>query len=250
MQKNTRRVAVRPCGFTLIELLVVIARVSILAAILFPVFGRARENARRASCQSNLKQIGLATTQYTQDYDERMPFQPGQKSGEPFTNPAANDSNYFFQVFPYVKSWQMFKCPSATPSTDVDSPVGINDTNYLINGVISTDPVAGNIGRHIASIPEPATIIAVQESNVSFRYVYLRPRRHNAAGQYRYWLPNKFYSTTHFDGGNLLFVDGHVKWRKHDAICVQDYGLANPTSGAECGTPASGNNGAIATPFF
>ena len=59
-------------GFTLIELLVVIAIIVILAAILFPVFGRARENARRSSCQSNLKQIG----QYAQDYDERMPFVP------------------------------------------------------------------------------------------------------------------------------------------------------------------------------
>jgi prepilin-type N-terminal cleavage/methylation domain-containing protein len=60
-------------GFTLIELLVVIAIIAILAAILFPVFARARENARRASCQSNLKQIGLGIMQYTQDYDERMP---------------------------------------------------------------------------------------------------------------------------------------------------------------------------------
>jgi prepilin-type N-terminal cleavage/methylation domain-containing protein len=58
-------------GFTLIELLVVIAIIAILAAILFPVFGRARENARRSSCQSNLKQIGLGAMQYTQDYDEQ-----------------------------------------------------------------------------------------------------------------------------------------------------------------------------------
>src|SRR5689334_5202516 len=67
-----RRQAAKP-GFTLIELLVVIAIIAILAAILFPVFARARENARRASCQSNLKQIGLGIMMYTQDYDETFP---------------------------------------------------------------------------------------------------------------------------------------------------------------------------------
>src|SRR5688500_6579567 len=60
-------------GFTLIELLVVIAIIAILAAILFPVFARARENARRSSCQSNMKQLGLGMMQYTQDYDEKLP---------------------------------------------------------------------------------------------------------------------------------------------------------------------------------
>src|SRR4028118_1558188 len=68
--KMLRRSARR--GFSLIELLVVIAIIAILAAILFPVFARARENARRASCMSNLKQIGLGALQYSQDYDEKM----------------------------------------------------------------------------------------------------------------------------------------------------------------------------------
>ena len=60
-------------AFTLIELLVVIAIIALLAAILFPVFARARENARRSSCGSNMKQMGLAVQQYSQDYDERFP---------------------------------------------------------------------------------------------------------------------------------------------------------------------------------
>src|SRR5687767_10691477 len=72
-QKMTRSTTTRKTAFTLIELLVVIAIIALLAAILFPVFARARENARRAGCQSNLKQIGLGIMQYSQDYDELMP---------------------------------------------------------------------------------------------------------------------------------------------------------------------------------
>src|SRR5690606_28544578 len=83
-------------GFTLIELLVVIAIIAILAAILFPVFARARENARRASCMSNEKQLALGLLMYTQDYDERLPDYHGG------TAPYFPDL-----IFPYVKSYQV-----------------------------------------------------------------------------------------------------------------------------------------------
>src|SRR5690606_13826243 len=115
-------------GFTLIELLVVIAIISILAAILFPVFARARENARRTSCLSNLKQIGLGIMMYTQDYDEKYPFSypavaaertkqtdtsmPGYK----FTTNLGSDAHWVTwmdRIYPYVKSTQLFVCPSA-----------------------------------------------------------------------------------------------------------------------------------------
>src|SRR5690606_20820347 len=128
-------------GFTLIELLVVIAIISILAAILFPVFARARENARRASCLSNLKQIGLGFMMYVQDYDEHFPLALWQKTGTFGASVGSEPSNYVAPatldlskpsgtfvvnrgngsahlyswmdfIFPYVKSVQLFACPS------------------------------------------------------------------------------------------------------------------------------------------
>src|SRR5690606_38632404 len=93
-------------GFTLIELLVVIAIISILASILFPVFARARENARRGSCMSNEKQLGLAALQYTQDYDERL-F--GHYSSE-----GGVQKTWMNRLQPYMKSTQIFVCPSET----------------------------------------------------------------------------------------------------------------------------------------
>ena len=104
-------------GFTLIELLVVIAIIAILASILFPVFARARENARRASCQSNLKQIGLGFQQYTQDYDG---WSPGSTTG---------NVSWPSTIFPYIKSEQIFACPSSDDtqtSADYVAPA----TNY------------------------------------------------------------------------------------------------------------------------
>lgn len=98
-------------AFTLIELLVVIAIIAILAAILFPVFGRARKNARRSSCQTNLKQIGLGILQYVQDYDERYP--PSRAGGTVYIGTFANNNfPWHLAVQLYVKSIQLFKCPS------------------------------------------------------------------------------------------------------------------------------------------
>ena len=90
-------------GFTLIELLVVIAIIAILAAILFPVFAQAREKARAISCLSNMKQIGLGVTQYEQDFDETT---PGGLNGY------GGGSGWAGQIYPYVKSTQVFRCPS------------------------------------------------------------------------------------------------------------------------------------------
>lgn len=101
-------------GFTLIELLVVIAIISILAAILFPVFARARENARRASCMSNEKQIGLGLLMYTQDYDERTTQVSYGLNTDGPADPTTVPPTYHWMdaIYPYVRSEQIFDCPS------------------------------------------------------------------------------------------------------------------------------------------
>ena len=119
-------------AFTLIELLVVIAIIAILAAILFPVFVRARENARRAACQSNMKQIGLAFVQYTQDFDEKYPLRyfPTWEPGGLNSPPRSSGLGWGSQVYPYVKSRQVFTCPSDPTQSGV---AGLTPVSYGYN---------------------------------------------------------------------------------------------------------------------
>lgn len=148
-------------AFTLIELLVVISIIALLAAILFPVFSRARDNARRSSCQSNLKQIGLGLLQYTQDYDETMTrshyvsFGGGgsnwyEGSLHPDTTSVDASGNqkrkyhWMDAVYPYVKNLQIFVCPSATPKSIVPGSVntGYDSVNRFrrYGGATPTSP--------------------------------------------------------------------------------------------------------------
>ena len=107
-------------GFTLIELLVVIAIISILAGMLFPTFARARETARKASCTSNLKQLGYAFTMYAQDYDGMFPDHDRtvtdstyERGGVVVANWATTPvTNWAQSIFPYVKNFQVYVCPS------------------------------------------------------------------------------------------------------------------------------------------
>jgi len=207
-------------AFTLIELLVVIAIIAILAAILFPVFARARENARRSSCQSNLKQIGLGIFQYTQDYDEKYPSSAiGTGNG--------TQVMWMNITQPYLKSTQIFQCPSDTTTTVQSTGFWQNGANpqlhtsYLYNNDIgSIGPSDFTMsGASLASIASTATTVMVADGSADATANPNDPTKWVAkdANQFvmspiskndgDFGLP----IPRHLETCNVLFADGHVK---------------------------------------
>jgi len=184
-------------GFTLIELLVVIAIIAILAAILFPVFARAREKARQSSCLANAKQLNLAIMQYAQDYDETY---PRTSIGGTGTWPNA--------VMPYMKNWQILICPSRTASHADQASVTGSYPHYGLADQID--------GTALGLIQAPANTVLIGESNWYTDASHFPPTDFSY-GRYHIDKPN--YTTgfgwwihPHNNGRNIGFCDGHTKW--------------------------------------
>jgi prepilin-type N-terminal cleavage/methylation domain-containing protein/prepilin-type processing-associated H-X9-DG protein len=213
------RTVSRKKGFTLIELLVVIAIIAILAAILFPVFARARENARRASCQSNLKQMGLGLMQYTQDYDEKFPTTSITLAGPTYVR-------WSGMIQPYIKSTQLFICPSDTGSYN-QTNIGNGSSEGMSYGYSTYFNSSSNVAQ--ASMVKPAeTIVFGDGTSYVVKPAAADPFTGSASTQYPglVWNSNENESSRpvryrHLEMANFAFADGHVKaMRKTNAEAV------------------------------
>jgi len=209
-------------GFTLIELLVVIAIIAILAAILFPVFAKAREKARQITCVNNMKQIGLATMQYIQDYDETFPFdKPQEQPGSWYGNWAKY--GYLYPLEPYLKSSGVLRCPSRPANSDLN--IAINSSKRadvdgwdalwgmwccsLGSGATPPRPI-WSYAAALAKIKSPANVICIFEDG------WAQTTGQSGSGFtgqfFGQWAGTTPVEPLHSNGMNFTFADSHVKW--------------------------------------
>jgi prepilin-type N-terminal cleavage/methylation domain-containing protein len=202
-------------AFTLIELLVVIAIIAILAAILFPVFAEARENARKTACLNNMRQISLGLMQYVQDYDETFPLVRFDWPNVPYTWREA--------VQPYIKNIDVFRDPSNPDARQVlvpGKPPGVDTTcwgspdvpkSYAYNGNIFNVPGDPNAAVGLARINRPSETMLIADMSTigcpdTGTWCFLQPP--DAAQCIR---------LTHRCANNWGYIDGHVKWMRAEA---------------------------------
>ncbi|HEY3333044.1 MAG TPA: DUF1559 domain-containing protein [Capsulimonadaceae bacterium] len=226
----------RKSAFTLIELLVVIAIIAILAAILFPVFAKAREKARQTTCASNQKQLTLAMIQYSQDFDEVYP------SRSYIVDP---NISWVQQVYPYVKTWLAYQCPDDTVKRAAANYVPVSYTmadnlrggkDYISDGfhkansgmsgyVLENTPYSGR-AQTASNVEAPATTLMIVEYYSQYNYngtgnggdtayapSYNFPCQIPNTGSNLWWQDGYTAGIAiHNDGWNYGFADGHVKW--------------------------------------
>ena len=211
-------------GFTLIELLVVIAIIAILAAILFPVFARAREQARKSSCVSNLKQLGLSVIQYTQDYDEQFPIGLNWR-GENDTVPRYQ-AGFKYQLNPYVKSNQIYVCPSdsnwARNGGHGGQSYGSSFDTWYNNHYWDNRGIDGNgrggqnaalsTGADNGNPPTGAVGLAAVQNAVGKALFWDQQCWHE--GQSNNECGNAGATQKTYGERNMVFVDGHAKYMK------------------------------------
>lgn len=224
---NARRT--RHAAFTLIELLVVIAIIAVLAALIFPVFARVREAGRRTACMFNLKQIGMAMLSYAQDNDEMLPAAtdgpPGQNMYgvwmyySVFGGGTAKESRFDptrGSIYPYVKSKQVFQCPSDGVARTTGNSYAINQY-VLERGVIGFRP-----GRSLAAFADTSTWALIGEETQS------RAKSDSADDD----STNDAYLNTdlsdpisfrHGGGSVWCFLDGHAKWYRREKVYQRNF---------------------------
>lgn len=233
--ENLSRRSDRRNGFTLIELLVVIAIIALLAAILFPVFARARENARRTSCQSNLKQISLGFIQYVQDYDETY---PGASLWD-----GVVWQGWPLEIQPYLKSDQILQCPSEPTKAPGSNWKGAGYSDYRANyRILDKDALgAANVpGIKLSTLTQSALTVLLHDdftgtANDSgegvLRYGAGCGSQYNcavaSANTLAFFKVDFGASSSggirHLEGQNFAFADGHVKWYAANATQTTAY---------------------------
>lgn len=203
-------------GFTLVELLVVIAILAILAAILFPVFSRAREKARQTSCLSNMRQIGIAWLCYLQDYDERgLNWRVGGQGRW-----SANWYYWCDMLMPYIKNTQIMVCPSnrlkQPPMLPCDHEGNTMLSDYCLfswagGSGTQDDPYYQGLDANssLAQVTKPAELVMLTEG-----WTYTGPASIDNGKGCTGW--GECTDDRHNGGACYAFVDGHSKWMKHD----------------------------------